>query len=375
MEHSGSAEREAARVFTQKYTKQRGFFMPQMMGDMDIAFPHLGIYLHNVPRMIMIGNFGIALYGILVASAMLLGITIAARIGKRTGQDPDLYWDAFVWIVISAIAGARIYYVIFMWDYYKDNLLQIFNLRGGGLAIYGGIILSVITIFFYCRKKKASPFLFLDTICFGLVIGQVIGRWGNFFNREVFGEYTDSLLAMRLPVTAVRASDISESIAAHMEAGTNYIQVHPTYLYEGMWNLLVCAVMIVWLKKKIKRFDGEIFLVYLAGYGIGRAVIEYIRTDQLYLPGTRVPVSMVLGIVIAVCSLCMILIGRRRAAATASGSTVPESAVAGATVAESPSAESPAAGSAPSETDPEVQADLEQTAELPEKDKRIDQEQ
>ena len=349
--------------------------MPQMMGDMDIAFPHLGIYLHNVPRMIMIGNFGIALYGILVASAMLLGITIAAHIGKRTGQDPDLYWDAFVWIVISAIAGARIYYVIFMWDYYKDNLLQIFNLRGGGLAIYGGIILSVITIFFYCRKKKASPFLFLDTICFGLVIGQVIGRWGNFFNREVFGEYTDSLLAMRLPVTAVRASDISESIAAHMEAGTNYIQVHPTYLYEGMWNLLVCAVMTVWLKKKIKRFDGEIFLVYLAGYGIGRAVIEYIRTDQLYLPGTRVPVSMVLGIVIAVCSLCMILIGRRRAAATASGSTVPESAVAGATVAESPFAESPAAGSAPSETDPEVQADLEQTAELPEKDERIDQEQ
>lgn len=340
MEHSGSAEREAARVFTQKYTKQRGFFMPQMMGDMDIAFPHLGIYLHNVPRMIMIGNFGIALYGILVASAMLLGITIAAHIGKRTGQDPDLYWDAFVWIVISAIAGARIYYVIFMWEYYKDNLLQIFNLRGGGLAIYGGIILSVITIFFYCRKKKASPFLFLDTICFGLVIGQVIGRWGNFFNREVFGEYTDSLLAMRLPVTAVRASDISESIAAHMEAGTNYIQVHPTYLYEGMWNLLVCAVMTVWLKKKIKRFDGEIFLVYLAGYGIGRAVIEYIRTDQLYLPGTRVPVSMVLGIVIAVCSLCMILIGRRRAAATASESTVPESApaepaTAGATVPES----------------------------------------
>jgi hypothetical protein len=167
-----------------------------------------------------------------------------------------------------------------------------------------------------------------------------------------------------------------------------------------MWNLLVCAVMTVRLKKKIKRFDGEIFLVYLAGYGIGRAVIEYIRTDQLYLPGTRVPVSMVLGIVIAVCSLCMILIGRRRAAATASGSTVPESAptepvaagatvaespvaespvagvaVAGATVAESTSAESPAAESAPSKTDPEVQADLEQTAELPEKDERTDQEQ
>ena len=298
--------------------------MQQMMGDMDIAFPNLGIYLHNVPKTIMIGSFGIALYGILVASAMLLGITIAARIAKRTGQDPDLYWDAFVWIVISAIVGARIYYVLFMWDYYKDNPLQIFNLRGGGLAIYGGIILSVITIFIFCRVKKANPFLFLDTIGFGLVLGQVLGRWGNFFNREVFGQYTDSLFAMRLPVSMVRASDISESISAHMEAGTNYIQVHPTFLYEGMWNLLVFALMVFWLKKKIKRFDGEIFLVYLAGYGIGRAIIEYIRTDQLYLPGTKIPVSMVLGIVIAACSILGILTGRHRAAAKTTAEEVDE---------------------------------------------------
>ena len=291
--------------------------MQQMMGDMDIAFPNLGIYLHNVPKTIMIGNFGIAIYGILVAAAMFLGITVAAGIAKRTGQDPDLYWDSFVWIVISAIAGARIYYVIFMWEYYKDDLLQIFNLRGGGLAIYGGIILSVITIFVFCRFKKANPFLFLDTIGFGLVLGQVLGRWGNFFNREVFGQYTDSLFAMRLPVSMVRTSDISESISAHMEAGTNYIQVHPTFLYEGMWNLMVFALLVIWLKKKIKRFDGEVFLVYLAGYGIGRAIIEAIRTDQLYIPGTRVPVSMMLGIVVAVCSILTIIVGRRRAPAKA----------------------------------------------------------
>lgn len=291
--------------------------MPQMMEDMDIAFPHLGIYLRNVPKTIMIGNFGIAIYGVLVASAMLLGITIAANLARRQGQDPDLYWDAFIWIVISAIAGARIYYVLFMWDYYKDNLLQIFNLRAGGLAIYGGIILSVITIFVFCRRKKADPRQFLDNIGFGLVIGQVIGRWGNFFNREVFGEYTDSLLAMRLPVSMVRASDISESISAHMEAGTNYIQVHPTFLYEGMWNLLVCAFMFFYLKRNLKRFQGEIFLVYLAGYGIGRAVIESIRTDQLYIPGTRVPVSMVLGIVAAACALAVIFAGRRKCAAAA----------------------------------------------------------
>ena len=150
--------------------------MEQMMGDMDIAFPHLGIYLQNVPKTIMVGNFGIAIYGILVASAMLIGISISAHVGKKTGQDPDLYWDSFVWIVISAIAGARIYYVIFMWEFYKDNLLQIFNLRAGGLAIYGGIFLCVVTIFIYCRKKKVSAPLYLDTIVFGLLIGQVIGR-------------------------------------------------------------------------------------------------------------------------------------------------------------------------------------------------------
>ncbi|MDO5134106.1 MAG: prolipoprotein diacylglyceryl transferase, partial [Eubacteriales bacterium] len=287
--------------------------MPQMMGDMDIAFPNLGIYLKNVPKTIMVGNFGIALYGVMVAAAMLIGISIAARVAKKTGMDPDLYWDCFVWIVISAIAGARIYYVIFMWDYYKDNLSEILNLRAGGLAVYGGIILSVITIYFFCRIKKANPFRFLDNIGYGLVFGQVIGRWGNFFNREVFGQYTDGLLAMRLPVSMVRASDISDSIAAHMEPGTNYIQVHPTFLYEGLWNLLLFALLLLCLKKKTKKFDGELFLIYLAGYGIGRAIIENIRTDQLYLPGTTVPVSMVLGLVIAVCAILMILAGRAKA--------------------------------------------------------------
>lgn len=286
--------------------------MPQMMEDMDIAFPNLGIYLRNVPKTIMVGSFGIALYGVLIAAAMLMGVAVAAHIAKKNGQDPDLYWDSFVFIVISAIAGARIYYVIFMWDYYKDNPLQIFNLRGGGLAIYGGIILSVITIFIFCRFKKANPYLFLDNIGFGLVLGQVLGRWGNFFNREVFGEYTDGLFAMRLPISMVRASDISESISAHMEAGTNYIQVHPTFLYEGMWNVMVFLIMVFYLKKKIKRFHGEIFLVYLAGYGIGRAIIEYIRTDQLYIPGTKMPVSMVLGIVIAALSIVTIIVGRKR---------------------------------------------------------------
>ena len=163
----------------------------------------------------------------------------------------------------------------------------------------------------------------VDTIAIGITAGQIIGRWGNFFNREVFGEYTDSLLAMRLPVSMVRESDISPLIRQHMEAGTNYIQVHPTFLYEGMWNLMVFLILLLYRRKK--KFNGELFLVYLAGYGIGRAIIEHIRTDQLYIPGTKTPVSMVLGLVIAGISVILILVGRSRAKGAAAALSTEES--------------------------------------------------
>ena len=282
------------------------------MGDMDIAFPNLGIYLTNVPKTIMIGNFGIALYGIVIAIGMILGLTMSARIAKKTGQDPDVIWDLAAPLIIFSILGARIYYVIFMWDFYKDDPIQILNIRGGGLAIYGGIIAGVITLYIYCKVKKQKFPLVLDTVMYGLLVGQILGRWGNFFNREVFGEYTDSLLAMRIPVSMVRERDISPLIAAHMTEGTNYIQVHPTFLYEGMWNLAVLVFLLLYLKHK--KFDGEIALFYFAGYGIGRALIESIRTDQLYITGTKIPVSMVLGIVMAVSAIAADLVIRARLA-------------------------------------------------------------
>ena len=275
--------------------------MAEMMGDMDIAFPNLGIYLKNVPKTIMIGNFGIALYGVVIAIGMILGLTLAARIAKKTGNDPDVIWDLAAPLLIFSIIGARIYYVIFMWDFYKDDPIQILNLRGGGLAIYGGIIAGVLTLYIYCRVKKQKFPLVLDFVIYGLLVGQILGRWGNFFNREVFGEYTNNLFAMRIPAVMVRERDISASIAAHMTAGTNYIQVHPTFLYEGMWNLALLILLYLYLEHK--KFDGEIALLYFAGYGIGRAWIESIRTDQLYITGTSIPVSLALGIVMAVVSI------------------------------------------------------------------------
>ena len=278
---------------------------------MDIAFPNLGIYLRNMPKSFTVFGFEIALYGVIIGIGVIAGILMAARQAKVTGQDPDLYWDFSIYAVILSVVGARIYYVIFEWDMYKDNLLKIFNIREGGLAIYGGVIAGFSTLFVYAALKKQKAFRMADTAVTGLILGQAIGRWGNFTNREVFGEYTDNLLAMRLPVAAVRERDISESILAHMGEGINYIQVHPTFLYESLWNLGVLVLMLVYWKHK--KFDGEIALLYLGGYGLGRAWIEGIRTDQLFIPGTVYPVSQVLAILLfAGAVLCDLIVRRRK---------------------------------------------------------------
>lgn len=281
------------------------------MGAMDIDFPNLGIYLHNVPKGFTIFGFEIALYGVIIGIGVLAGILLAAKVAKATGQDADVYWDFAIYAVIFSIIGARIYYVIFMWDMYRDDLLSIFNIRQGGLAIYGGVIAAFITLFVYAKLKKQNALQMADTGVTGLILGQVIGRWGNFTNREVFGEYTDNLFAMRLPIEAVRRSDISESIAAHITEGVNYIQVHPTFLYESLWNLsLLVVVLLYW---KHKKFEGEIALLYLGGYGLGRAWIEGIRTDQLFIPGTQLPVSQVLGLLLfAGAVICDIVIRIRK---------------------------------------------------------------
>ena len=268
------------------------------MNGADIRFVHLGITIEHLKSSISVFGFRIAFYGIIIGIGMLAGIWIAQSDAKRRGQDPELYLDFALYAIICSIIGARLYYVIFEWDYYKENLLQIFNLRAGGLAIYGGVIAGAITMIVYTRVKKVSFFSMADTGVLGLVTGQIIGRWGNFFNCEAFGGYTDSLLAMRIKRSLVNDNMLNADVLSHkiVENGVEFIQVHPTFLYESCWNLCLLIFML-WFRK-YKKYDGQMFWIYLFGYGTGRFWIENLRTDQLILFGTGLAVSQALSLVL-----------------------------------------------------------------------------
>ena len=282
------------------------------MNSAEIAFPNIGIYIPHLPKGITIGGFTIAFYGMIIAAGMLSGLWLACHQAQRTGQKKEVYTDFAIYAIIFSLIGARLYYVVFSWENYKDDLLQIFNTRGGGMAIYGAVIAAVLTAIFYCKVKKYNFFLLADTAVGGLVLGQIIGRYGNFFNREAFGEYTNSLFAMRLRVDQVNPANITELMKSHMTTvdGVQYIQVHPTFLYESLWNILVLVLILVFTTKK--KFNGEIFLLYLVGYALGRVWIEGLRTDQLQIGSTGIAVSQVLSGAIVIVGVVVWICVRRK---------------------------------------------------------------
>lgn len=273
-----------------------------------IRFPHLGLTL-NPGKSFTVFGIEIAYYGVIIALGMLAGALVAYREAKKTGQKVDDYIDFTLYTLIAAIIGARIYYVIFEWDYYSAHPLEIFNLRAGGLAIYGGVLASALTLLIFTKVKKLKFWLMADTAVQGLIIGQIIGRWGNFFNREAFGGYTDSLFAMQLPVS--EAKGITQELIEHLVTidGVSYVQVHPTFLYEGTWNLLLFIG--ICLYKRHKKFDGEIFAIYLMGYGVGRFIIEGLRTDQLVIKALGgIAASQVLSIILIVLAAAFVIYNR-----------------------------------------------------------------
>lgn len=284
------------------------------MSGADIRFVYLGITIEHLKNSISVFGFRIAFYGIIIGIGMLAGIWIAQSDAKRRGQDPEFYLDFALYAIICAIIGARIYYVVFEWDYYGKNLIQIFNLRAGGLAVYGGVIAGAITMFVYTKVKKVSFFSMADTAVLGLVTGQIIGRWGNFFNCEAFGGYTDSLFAMRIKRSLVNDNMLNADVLSHkiVENGVEFIQVHPTFLYESCWNL--CLLLFMLWFRRYKKYDSQMLWIYLLGYGTGRFWIESLRTDQLILFGSGLAVSQVLSLILILVGAGNLIVRGRRAA-------------------------------------------------------------
>lgn len=268
----------------------------------------------RAPDPVAFSIFGLDImwYGLLIGIGFMLAVIISYMRAPKYGIDPDFILTLTIWIIPSAVIGARLYYVIFSWDLYKDNLMDIFNLRKGGLAIYGGIIAALIFGFFFVRKRKLSFWHMADVMIPYVPLGQAIGRWGNFFNREAFGGYTDSLFAMRYQLSQVSESNLTQDIInkAVTVNGVEYVQVHPTFLYESVWNIGVFIALL--LLRKSGKFKDGILAWYLILYGIGRTWIEGMRTDSLYLFNTNIRVSQALSLLMVIGGVILLVILKRK---------------------------------------------------------------
>lgn len=280
----------------------------------EIWFPNLGIEIDHLSRTAFtVFGQDIYWYGIFIGLGVILGVLLALHEAKRTGQNPDTYLDFIIYAMIIAIIGARLYYVIFSWDFYSQHPEKIFAIREGGLAIYGGIIGGVLTAIVYSRVKKKNFWVMADTMAPSLILGQMLGRWGNFFNKEAFGGFTDNLFAMRYQLSQVRASDVTPDILQNLVTvnGVDYIQVHPTFLYESFWSLCVFIILLILQRKK--NFNGQVCATYFFGYALGRVWIEGLRTDQLCIG--NVPVSQALSAVLIIASVVLYVYCKKKAAA------------------------------------------------------------
>ena len=265
-----------------------------------VEFPALGIKFALDRVAFTIGSKPVYWYGIIIALGLLLGVYMAVFLGKKRGVSSDTVFDIVLWGLPSAIVCARLYYVLFEFEQYKDNLWDVFKIWEGGIAIYGAVIGAVLAAYIYCRVKKLDFLQIADVCCVGLITGQAIGRWGNFTNQEAFGVNT----AMPWGMTG---SDITEELEQMKNAGMNVspdMPVHPTFLYESLWNLAVLIVL-VFVFYKFYKFNGQIFLSYISLYGLGRLWIEGLRTDSLYLGIFRISqlvafVCVVFGVVLLI---------------------------------------------------------------------------
>ena len=261
------------------------FLLETIQRESSICFPMLGDRSINPPASIPLFGREIYLYGIVVALAFAVGILVSGRVAPKHGIRSDDFYDMMIRVIPLSILGARLYFVLFQLDYYLAYPKEIIAVWEGGLAIYGGIIAGVLTAWVFCRRKGITFPAMMDVMSFGVLIGQAIGRWGNFFNREAFGAETEIFCRMGLTTPE----------------GTTF-WVHPTFLYESLWNILGFVLLCVYSRKHGKRFDGELILFYFLWYGLGRSWIEGLRTDSLYLGSTGIRVSQLLSVLLVLAS-------------------------------------------------------------------------
>lgn len=264
--------------------------------DSVISFPGLGIFGLNPPASFSVFGHRIYFYGVLFALGFLLGILYCARRSKDFGIKSDDFYDMVILLMPLSIFCARIYYVLFRLDEFAGRpLIAYFAVWEGGIAIYGGIIGGILAIWLTTRRKKLPFLAMLDLTVFGVLIGQIIGRWGNFINREAFGAQTEIFCRMGLT-----------------DPSGHTIYVHPTFFYESLWNLALLIGLWLWVKKGKRKYDGQMSLLYFFFYGLGRAWIEGLRTDSLYIGHTGIRVSQALSLVLVLVSGALLLWERRR---------------------------------------------------------------
>ena len=274
--------------------------IPTMMRDAAISFPMLGNLTLDFPASFSFSLFGheftIYMYGIVMAAAFLAAVFYASRKAPKLGIKSDDVFSLVLWVLPLAIVGCRIYYVIAQWDEFKDDLISILYIWEGGIAMYGGTIAGALTIIIWSKCKKIPFPATLDMGGSALILGQVIGRWANFVNREAFGYQTDAFCRMGLT-----------------RPGHETVYVHPTFLYESLWNLVGFLIInFFWYRKDHRKYDGQIFLFYVFWYGTGRAMVEGLRTDSLYIPGTGIRVSQLVAACSAVIALAALLVNIKR---------------------------------------------------------------
>ncbi len=277
---------------------------------MSIRFPGLGLSLDYVERSVRIFGFDLPVYGILIAAALLVGLGVLVMEAGRAGENQDHCLGMAITALIVGIIGGRAFYVAFSWSLYQDHVMEIFNLPAGGMSVYGVILGAMAGIALYCRLNKLSFSEMADMAFLGFLPGEAVAAWGAFFNRETFGEYTDSFLAMELPLSAVRSAEVTATMRDHLveAGGISYIRVQPLFLYESVLCLVLFCLLLVLNRRK--KFQGEVFMDGLAGYGLAHFFMEGSRTDALLIPGTQIHAGQIVCVLLVVICGCGSLISR-----------------------------------------------------------------